>query len=209
MLAVLAVLLLLAGCVPTREIPQAEATDAEIESYMSSVDDSLWATAQLADRFRPPIVEHVVINQGEWVSSLAGCMNYLGYAEYDDELAGSLAYVFNLSDPVAERVDWYLCQATYQVDPRDYGLMGGEMLDFLYRYNTSVLVPCLEGHGVHVANVPSREEAGLGGPFQGWNPYYRLYQSFDPKNSARDRHVFESCPAFPEAEQFDAMRPVW
>jgi len=208
-LLAIAVLLLLTGCVPTREIPPAGATDAEVETYMTTIDDSLWATAQLADQLRPPVVEHVFIDQEDWFSTLTGCMTDLGYSGYDVESVGGRLYVANLNDPEAERIDWYVCQATYQVDPRAYGFMSGDMLDFLYHYNTTVLVPCLEGHGVHVSDIPSPTEAAIGGSRAGWNPYYSMYETFDPKVSNRDRNVADSCPAFPVGEQFDGMRPVW
>lgn len=207
-LAALAVLLLLTSCVPVREVPPPDPTEAEVEAWASDLDDWLWQESSLDDSLRPPIT-HLFTTGAEWIDAVSGCMRDRGYTAYDPSTAGTVLYTFDPDNPDAENLDWYECQATYQADPMESGLMGGEMLDYLYRYNTRVLVPCLETHGIDVVDVPTREQAGFLGDFTGWNPYYWMRHRFDPDTNLEHRLVFESCPAFPSAEYFDDVREIW
>lgn len=201
-------LLLLTGCVPTAPMPSMEPTDSEVEAWLTRQDDWLWDSTSIDDASRPR-PEHVLVESSEWMSLLSDCMTDRGYSAYDSDTTPQLTYVFDHSDDLQERIDWYECQVTYQIDPAEYGLVGGEMLDYLYRYNTTVLVPCLEAHGVSVVDVPTREQAGAGGEFEGWNPYHWMRHLFDPKANPDDRLVYESCPAFPHGSQFDEWRNIW
>lgn len=208
-LAAIAAALLLSGCVPTAVVPSSKPTDAEVELWATKQDGWLWDSTALDDSLRPASIEHQFVDTEEWIRALSSCMADRGYARYDLSAVPQLLYVFDPVDEPQERLDWYECQAVYQVDPREYDLLGGAMLDYLHRYNTRVLVPCLEVHGVHVEYVPTRDEAAFGGEFSGWNPYNWMRQSFDPATSAKDRLVFESCPVYPQASYFDEMRRLW
>lgn len=207
-IAAIAVLLLLTGCVPTREVPTSGPTDAELQKFLDQQVDFLWVNSGLPDEQRPANPEPTFIGAEDWAVSLATCMNDLGHDNYvaeDNGLSTSPAV-----GDAEESLDWFLCQATYQFDPAQYELWSGAQLDYLYDYNRSVLVPCLEAHGEAVTFAPTREQAAtVGGEFSGWNPYFWNWENFSPKTSARDKHISESCPPFPAGEPFDEMREIW
>jgi hypothetical protein len=207
-LAILAVALLLTGCVPTREIPTTEPTEEEYLLWLDGNADSAWNVLGLDDDLRPPKPEYVYTAPADWPATIVRCMNARGYENYvSDDFSVSPGSGLASEQ---EQIDFFDCQTTYQVDPRLYGIFGGEMLEYLYDYNRSVLVPCLEAHGVEVEIVPPREEAAVvGGDYQGWNPYYWMYDRFDPVNDARDRYIYESCPPYPKHEALDNMRQIW
>jgi len=203
------VLLLLTGCVPTRELPPVTPTEAELEQWVTRSDGLLWETTGLDDSLRPASIEHQYVESSDWVQWLSICMFERGYNEYDVDKASRMFYSFDPAVEVVETIDWYECQVTYQVNPGEYGLMGGAMHDYLYRYNTSILVPCLEGKGVRVGYVPTLQEAGFDGEYFNWNPYFWLRETFNPDVRKSDRLVYEACPPFPDDPVFDSMREIW
>jgi len=206
-LALVAAAMLLTGCVPTREIPTGGPTERELQAVIDRSIDFAWDDAGLPDELRPADPEIVLINMGEWADSLAECMTARGFEGY--EASGGGLQIGECRDDQKEALNWYLCQATYQVDPSVYGLLGGATLDYLYDYNLTTLVPCLETHGVAVTFAPTRKEAAsIIGEYSGWNPYYSMMQRFDPTVNERDRLVYEACPPFPPGKQFEGYR-IW
>lgn len=200
--------LLLTGCVPTREIPTAGPTEEEYDLWLGANADSYWAALGLDDDLRPPQPEYIFTEPEEWAVAIVRCMNTRGYENYVNDNNAVLSGEGPPSQQ--EQIDYFDCQTTYQVDPREYGFFGGEVLEYLYDYNRTMLVPCLEAHGIDVEIVPPREEAAVvGGDYQGWNPYYWMYERFDPINNARHKYIYESCPPFPAGEAFDPLRDIW
>lgn len=205
--AVAAVCLLMAGCVPVREVPAGGLSDDEVQLLLARNIDGVWMGMGLDDAKRPPDPAVVFIDQDQWAPSMASCMTDQGFTGYVGDESG--LQVGNYVEREDESIAWYLCQATYQHDPNEYGGLNGRQLEYMYDYNRDILVPCLEAHGVDVGTPPDREAAvTVGGDSAGWNPYYSMFESFDPNTDAVDRLIYRDCRPYPKGEPFDGIE-VW
>lgn len=199
--------LLLAGCVPVREVPTGGLSDTEVRMLLDRSIDNIWSSMALDDAKRPPDPAIVFIDQDDWAPTMASCMTDQGFVGYVGDESG--LQLGNYSEREAESIAWYLCQVTYQSDPNDYGGLNGRQLEYMYDYNRDVLVPCLEAHGVEVGTPPDREAAvTVGGDSAGWNPYYSMYDTFDPSASAADRMIYDDCRPYPKGKPFDGIE-IW
>jgi len=206
-IAAAAISLVLTGCVPTREIPSGEMSDEDTQLVLERNMNWFWEELQLDDAKRPPdpTVEYIAPDQ--WATVLSQCMTDRGFDDYV-ESGGGLQLGNYLADE-EESIAWYLCQSTYQSDPREFGGFNTSQLEYLYDYNRDILVPCLEGHGINVDTAPPRSQAArIDGDSVGWSPYYFLRSTFDPLNDAQDRRIYEACPPFPPGEPFDGFH-IW
>lgn len=169
--------------------------------------DIVWEAMGLADAKRPPDPDVEYIGDDEWGAALADCMTDRGFVGYVE--SGGGIQMGDYTGDEYEAIAWYLCQATYQYDPRVLGGINASQLDYMYEYNRDTLVPCLEGHGIDVEQAPPRDEATtIDSEFAGWNPYYYMADGFDPTTNKADRNIYESCPPFPRGEPFDSFE-IW
>jgi hypothetical protein len=201
-------LAMLTGCIPTRAVPTAAPSEADLQAFMQRQMDFAWLDTGLPDAQRPPNPAIVYIEMDEWATALSECMTERGYDTYVASTDGGLTLGEYLRDD-QESLDWYLCQAMHQSNPAEFGLPSSDQLEYLYDYNLKVLVPCLEAHGESVDFAPTRDEAAtVGSDYMGWNPYYFMQSPFHPDTSDRDRDIYESCPPYPVGEIFDGNRDI-
>ena len=200
--------LLLWGCVPTRAAPSGPPTQADYDQFVQRAMDQYWRDTGLPDRLRPPDPTVEYLGTDDWTVVLSSCMVEKGFSDYAD--TGNGLVIGDFTADQEENIAWYLCQSTHQWNPADYSLLSSEQLEYLYDYNRSTLVPCLEAHGYDVEFAPTREEAGTySGPYAAWSPYYSLGLTFDPTTDAADRRLLDTCAPFPVGEAFDPYRDMW
>lgn len=100
----------------------------------------------------------------------------------------------------------FVCMARYPVDPEVTGTWTEVQTAIQYEWTVNVLIPCLEGLGYVIANVPSREvfiENWFTSPFR---PYAQLpVQSFSNEESAA---LNEQCPQGPPSAVLYGGEPI-
>lgn len=163
----------LAGCVPTRPIPQ-PAVDLGAEAQAAAHRDALWALAGLeADASRPTVV--VSDGPDADVEGFAACtadgglvgswgVRYIGGVGglFTDDGAG-------LSDE--QRLTFYTCAVRFPgIVTIPVSALTADQTDFLDDHYRRWLIPCLRMHEVEiVGEIPPKERFTRFG--DAWSPY--------------------------------------
>lgn len=195
--AAASVAMVLCGCGALRAVPSGP-TAEEIERYSEQALDQAWLDAnQPAGTPRPVVERDRYISTVEWDSVMRQCVRDQGFPDY--ELYGTELYT-----PRADEVDalahaWYVCTATFPIDPHELGVLSTRQLDYLYDYFGTWLVPCLAHQGYLPLDEPPTREQFVGGyeGYQGyawWSPYYSVTAPEDPVERQR---LEEICPYAP------------
>ncbi len=201
-----AALATLAGCSVGVPLPP-DPTSRDTDELLTMQLDAVWDDTGLDDSLRPEIQPERATDSALLGPTFARCMMDRGWTAYfaDETSANWRAMSEARSDE--ERLDWYACYASLPMS--DVGGLGSvARYDFVYDYYQQTLIPCLEGHGFHVFQAPSRNEfrtrTGIDGmffvPFV-WNPYYAV-PDFSATGSLR---VAEECPPQPPRQDFYAF----
>lgn len=174
-LAALAVLLL-TGCTAAAQVPP-EPTGAELDDLIATELDFQWQYVGLTPDAPRPTVDRVrVVSLDESEEVHRQCMVDAGYEDFrlvEAEIYGGASTM--------ERLAIYTCSAMYPVPPSSYGLFSQAQLDYLYDFYVEVTVPCLEGSGVSVSAMPSREQfvAPATQLLRLWTPYSAMATDVD------------------------------
>ncbi|KJL22967.1 hypothetical protein RN51_01713 [Microbacterium oxydans] len=198
--AALIVLLPLAGCSASEEsideMPKPPVMQsAERDSQLQAAQEQ--AEGLFHDRFPDqPVPEASLIRAvapSEWSETTATCMTEAGFESHVKS-----GYVETASFPaeqeLAQAIAVYQCRVAYPIDPAYQQPYTAEEATYLYRYLVDTVVPCLDGEGYTVPDVPSEgtfeEQLNSG---QEWNPF----DSLDPGSEEKYMALMGACPAKP------------
>jgi hypothetical protein len=191
-LAALAVLLL-AGCTPAAQAPP-EPSGAELDELIAAELEFQWHYVGLTPDAPRPSVDRVrIVSLDESEDVHRQCMVDAGY----DDFRLVKAEIYGGASTM-ERLAIYTCSAMYPVPPASYGLFSQAQLGYLYDFYIGETVPCLEGSGVSVSAVPTREQFIRPATqlLRLWTPYSGLDTDADVSYLAEHR-----CPYVPPGFQ--------
>ena len=188
-----AVLLALCGCAPTQTLPPAPAGD-ELDELIAVELDFQWQYVGLPpDGERPAVERERIVSGAEAQAVHHDCMVDAGYEDYTDAVGA----IFGGAS-IAMRVAIYECSARFPVPPSEFNLYSENQLEFLYDYYVTSVIPCLEATGVHVKDVPPRDEFVHPERFNlfSWSPFEGLESSSHTSYLASEkcRNVPEGFP---------------
>jgi hypothetical protein len=184
-------LVLLAGCAPTRAMP-GEPTGDELDALIAIELDYQWQYVGLTPDSPRPAVEQIrMVSMDEAEAVHKKCMVDAGYGSYSQGTAA----VFGSSN--YERLALYICSAQYPVPPSNLNLFSKAQLRYLYDYYETSVIPCLRAAGVPVTDVPSEGDFLTDGNgqlfYSAWTPYGGL------QGSVVDEYIYyERCPNYPD-----------
>lgn len=198
--AALVFLLPLAGCsaseksseeIPEPPVMQSSERDGQIQAAQEQAEELFH------DRFPgEPVPEASLVRAvapSEWSETTATCMTEAGFESHVRS-----GYVETTSFPaeqeVAQAAAVYRCRVSYPIDPAYQQPYTTEEAAYLYRYLVGTVVPCLDGEGYSVPDVPSEgtfEDQLSSG--QEWSPF----DSLDPGSEEKYMALMAACPAKP------------
>jgi len=189
-LAIVVAVLLLAGCVPTKPIPEPGFTDAEREAWFDATEDLFWSSLDLPDEERP-VTERRVVDQDEYQASWPECMS-----EHDWQLTPEGGYVSEETDPDLDGFSYavFLCSASLARPPEDLGVPGPGRAAYVYDYFQDVLLPCMNAAGYGIESAPPRATF-VTNPW--WHPFLEL--TGDGSLPVPD-DLLESCDPYPKGD---------
>jgi hypothetical protein len=172
----------LAGCsIAPDAVPDPPTVD-ETLAFHDMMLDKTWAKTGLEGRVQRPTVRvGPILAPNDWSSAISDCMQGLvvdavGWS-YSSTEGYQLLETQPDADPYADEVElgWYVCIAQHPLDAGvDGTLRSPAQAAYLYQYFQRWLVPCLEAHGVAVADEPTRAQFLTNGMSGDWNPYFTL-----------------------------------
>lgn len=175
---VLVTVLLLAGCVSEREVPEPIA-DTEIQRILEERLDAAWANTGLEGIVpRPTFDADTIVDRYRTTSNftdLAECLQERGIENWGiEERDGGPFFIASSGSPAepASQLAWYRCFAEHPSDSSFSGMMlSAAESDYLYDYYQEWVMPCLRLKGYEFSYTPTRAEF-TGSMYQGWIPYY-------------------------------------
>lgn len=183
--AVVASVLLLAGCAQTPVAPAGLTAD-EVTAILAE-QNAVWWTSVYPEE-PPPNVEVVEYVNPYESTEIIDCILA---AHVPGVVADGGGFTFQPTDPVVERLyalAQYTCSMKYPYDPafaEQMGLYSDEQLEYLYAYFTERLEPCLTANGERVYVHPTREEFLANAPYLSWSPYDAIEQRETPEEWAQ------------------------
>jgi hypothetical protein len=180
----IAIALMVAGCSHDESLtmPATPPMSAEQKAAAySAALDARWddVSSQYPSAVRPSADRVRYVTPGEMPSIMAECISAAGFEATDT--TDSDGPSFSASSPDGQEqalaVAWYVCDAQYPVDPEYTQPLSADEIAFMYRYNSSVLLPCLRDLGLEVDDAPSQQSyVETFGTADGWYPYNEVYQ---------------------------------
>ena len=169
---------------------QAEDLAASALSDYADYVTSLYPDAEL------PVVDRVrFVDPSEYGVVFSACMTEAGFAASVTADNGLQFEPIPDEQAEAQTVALYACRAKYPTHPRFLRAFTEEQLQYLYRYSSDTVIPCLEDRGIAVPELPSESifKQNYGGD-GAWFPYQNaLAMPVDELNT-----LMEQCPAVPE-----------
>jgi hypothetical protein len=205
---VLGVSIAIAGCTaaPTQggapTSPPAAQSPAGDPATAPSLQEQLeyqWSkvVARFPEAVRPDVQLVRYIDQNEWASIQAECMNAEGFPDVFATRDGGLSSgEIPSGQEEAYQVAEYVCFAKYPLDPKYLTPWTDERLGRVYDYYANELIPCLEKEGYDPPEPPSRVTFIDG--YDGWSPYLGVVD-FTQDEWFR---INELCPQWP-ADLYD------
>ncbi len=189
-LAVVVGVLLLAGCVPTKPVPEPGFTDAEREAWYDSYEDLQWSMLGLTDQDRPEIQRREVAPD-EFRDEFPACMGEQGF-----ELTPGGSYL--ATDARVEDLSLviFVCTTTLAQAPETFGVPGPRQADFAYDYYQDVLIPCMTAAGYGIRSGPDRATFRTN-PW--WHPYLEL-EAFRNGPAAVPDALVQRCDPYPKGD---------
>jgi hypothetical protein len=184
----------LAGCTATRELPEGP-SQAELDVFGQEQSDDAWAGSGLLGVLSRPEVDVVAeVARDDWARVIASCMKHAGFEDYRANSGMLLSRDVPADLATEHSLALYVCRAQYPLEDSRQRLLSSAELDYVYDYYLSFLVPCLGFHGFLVDDVPTREAFLTAGGIGWWTPY----ASGQPVTRRVDvGELDSSCPAFP------------
>ncbi|CAN5145629.1 hypothetical protein BH11ACT2_BH11ACT2_06970 [soil metagenome] len=199
MLAAAAVLLL-SGCVAAPALPPRASEGAARTASQADLARE-WSSLQLTvSRPMPAYPTAPLVPLAGWAGKMNACTAATPAAPFFHYSGSSQTSTADPSDPRYDeaQIANFLCETQNPLDFRDLYLMSRAQVDYLYDYDRTWLVPCLELRGYRVTGIPSRATFR---ERQVWTPYARLpllSTLADGSGSVkRLRALLAACPAFP------------
>ncbi len=190
------------GCVTVIEPPKSGFTDAEVDRMTQRRVDQNWNYVGVTDELQPDVGPVILLPSKDLAPMYALCMNEAGYDQYSVSPSGGYGILDHIVDE-EEIATQYVCEARYQVDPRESAL-NEKQLNYLYDYYETMLEPCLARAGfTEFEQFSSRTD--MDGEYP-WNPYYGLPQEIFVKLTSKSQLV-RMCPAAPVDSGFTMYWP--
>ena len=176
-------------------MPSASATPQTREQQL----DDLWKyyTASYPDAIRPDVTFIRYVQQNEWATIQADCMNAMGFLNVSETPDGGLASgTVPEAQAEAYQVASYVCDAEYPLDPKYSIPLTDDRIGVLYDYYVDELTPCLEKEGYSVTPAPSESTFISSYRSGGWTPYADINTSFAGTQEEWYR-INKVCPQWP------------
>jgi hypothetical protein len=189
---------LFAACAPAPEMP-APITYAEAKKRVNENNEAWWH-GMFPDEPMPVVEPIEYLEPDSSGSEVVDCMK-------DANLEGvSFGYNFwrvtgqspSVMDPVNRA--YFVCSMQYPYDisdPARMGMLSDAELDWIWDYNQTRLVPCLQLLGYTVINRPGDYIEGSGSY---WIPYYEMAPM--PASAAEWERIDLRCPPSPVGPPF-------
>ncbi len=200
-LASCAAVLMLSSCVAipqTTPEPTSRKTST-VPSVSAAPEDPLdllWLAyvGAYPDAERPAVELVRYISPADGAPFRVSCMHDEGFPDVSEGQDGSIASgIVPPAQNEAYAIAQYVCAVKYQIAPEYQLPFTDEQLGDLYDYYVESLIPCLDGKGYAVVDIPSRGTFVDSEYEQGWSPY-QYVRDFDENEWLS---VNEQCPQWP------------
>ncbi|TFC21847.1 hypothetical protein [Cryobacterium glucosi] len=207
-LGIALVLLVLSGCAAAPVAPpSATPIPAPIPPVMTEA-----ARQELADQAQtalrdgfvasypdvavPTATRERFLSLEEIPSVIAACLTAAGVPAVASPEGGIETYVA-LGDEERHAIADYVCNTRFPSDPKNSVPLNESQITYLYQYQTTVLMPCLEAAHIRVDPPPTLESfmanyTGQGPATVTWQPYAHIDQG------PPDQGIYKQCPQMPE-----------
>ncbi len=192
--ALVASAMLLAGCSAAPVHPLID--DRERAVIRSHILNDQWAVvaSQYPEAIRPVVNVSRVVPDHEWAQTVVDCLR--GQGINAEAVRGGVFYLSSSGRTQLEyAVENYACSARYPSQSSVVHLLNGALAAANYRYEITVVRPCLLIAGAPSPPFPSHELAGGVGAGGGWNPFELIWAGDYPAGTVR--YWEERCPLVP------------
>ncbi|RLP80756.1 hypothetical protein D9V34_00625 [Mycetocola lacteus] len=166
--------------------------DADIQANLANLK-AKFPDAEIPDEVRVSRI----IAPDEYAEVFSRCLTDAGFTARAHPDGGIRFDEIPDEQAQAQAVALYTCQATYPLDPRYTQPLTGSQIAYLYDYYRDRLLPCLEGEGHTVSDLPSLTR--FKESFDGTAPGYSPFESIARGSSAEEfQRVSGLCPDFPQ-----------
>jgi len=170
--ALVAMALLLAGCVA---VPPPGPSEAEIAEYNAELLDLTWAATGLEGVVdRPATGSGRPLQSAAWFDATFACMSAQGIGNLAITSSSESGFeLYGAWTDADDQLAFYRCAAANPIDPAgSLEVLTDDQLDYIYDYYLQSLVPCMVLNGFAPTSAPTRVEFhALAGQ---WSPYYSV-----------------------------------
>jgi hypothetical protein len=186
--------MLLAACTAAPDHPLID--DRERATIRSHILNDLWGpvASQYPEAIRPVVSVARTVPNHEWAQTVVDCLRGQGITA--GVVGGGVSYLSSSGQTQLEyAVANYTCSAQYPSESAVVRLLTPALAEADYRYQVTVVRPCLLIAGAPSPASPNRELADSINSLGRWNPFQVIWAGNYPRGAVR--YWEQRCPPVP------------